>query len=97
MDTKVVATGAANQVNHVDVLIVGAGISGVGAAYHLQDQCPGKSYLILEAKDSFGGTWEKLGQSGDYISLAADVNKSADELRQGLENWGATVDGIREE
>jgi monooxygenase len=43
---------------HVDVLIVGAGISGIGSAYHLQDQCPRKSYLILEAKDTFGGTWE---------------------------------------
>ncbi|WOE74893.1 flavin-containing monooxygenase [Alterisphingorhabdus coralli] len=44
--------------NHVDVLIVGAGISGIGSAYHLQQQCPGKSYAILEMKDSFGGTWE---------------------------------------
>ena len=43
---------------HVDVLIVGAGISGIGSAYHLQDQCPGKSYLILEMKDTFGGTWD---------------------------------------
>ncbi|MEQ8861670.1 MAG: NAD(P)/FAD-dependent oxidoreductase [Pseudomonadales bacterium] len=43
---------------HVDVLIVGAGISGIGSAYHLQDQCPDKSYLILEMKDTFGGTWE---------------------------------------
>ena len=43
---------------HVDVLIVGAGISGIGSAYHLQDQCPGKTYAILEAKDTFGGTWE---------------------------------------
>jgi monooxygenase len=40
------------------VLIVGAGISGIGSAYHLQDQCPDKSYVILEMKDSFGGTWE---------------------------------------
>ena len=44
--------------NHVDVLIVGAGISGIGAAYHMQDQCPDKSYLILEKMDSFGGTWK---------------------------------------
>jgi monooxygenase len=44
--------------NHVDVLIVGAGISGIGAAWHMQDQCPDKSYLILEKKDTFGGTWE---------------------------------------
>ncbi|WP_164931333.1 NAD(P)/FAD-dependent oxidoreductase [Erythrobacter sp. HKB08] len=43
---------------HVDVLIVGAGISGIGSAYHLQDQCPDKSYVILEMKDTFGGTWE---------------------------------------
>ena len=45
-------------VTHVDVLIVGAGISGIGSAYHLQDQCPGKSYAILEMKDTFGGTWD---------------------------------------
>ena len=43
--------------NHIDVLIVGAGISGIGAAWHMQDQCPDKSYLILEKMDSFGGTW----------------------------------------
>ena len=43
---------------HVDVLIVGAGISGIGSAYHLQQQCPGKSYAIHEAKPTFGGTWE---------------------------------------
>lgn len=43
---------------HVDVLIVGAGISGIGSAWHLQLQCPGKSYAILEMKDTFGGTWE---------------------------------------
>ena len=43
---------------HVDVLIVGAGISGIGSAKHLQDQCPGKSYAILESNDTFGGTWE---------------------------------------
>jgi cation diffusion facilitator CzcD-associated flavoprotein CzcO len=45
-------------IEHFDVLIVGAGISGVGGAWHLQDQCPGKSYVILESKDTFGGTWE---------------------------------------
>jgi cation diffusion facilitator CzcD-associated flavoprotein CzcO len=42
---------------HVDVLIVGAGISGIGAAHHLSEQCPGKSFVILEAMDTFGGTW----------------------------------------
>jgi cation diffusion facilitator CzcD-associated flavoprotein CzcO len=42
---------------HFDVLIVGAGISGVGAAYHLQEQCAAKSFLVLEGLESFGGTW----------------------------------------
>jgi cation diffusion facilitator CzcD-associated flavoprotein CzcO len=42
---------------HFDVLIVGAGISGIDAAYHLQQQCPGKRFALLESKESFGGTW----------------------------------------
>ena len=40
-----------------DVLIVGAGISGIGAAYHLQQQCPGKRFVMLESQAGFGGTW----------------------------------------
>jgi cation diffusion facilitator CzcD-associated flavoprotein CzcO len=42
---------------HFDVVIAGAGISGVGAAYHLTKQCPGKSFVALEAQKTFGGTW----------------------------------------
>jgi cation diffusion facilitator CzcD-associated flavoprotein CzcO len=42
---------------HFDVLIVGAGISGVGGAYHLTPECPGTSFVVLESQDSFGGTW----------------------------------------
>lgn len=49
------ADGAA--VEHVDVLIVGAGISGIGAAHHLMEQCPDKRFVVLEALESFGGTW----------------------------------------
>jgi len=45
-------------VEHFDVLIVGAGISGIGGAYHLRQQCPQKSFVILETKDDFGGTWQ---------------------------------------
>ena len=45
------------KTEHFDVLIVGAGISGVGGAYHLGTQCPGTSYVVLEALDGFGGTW----------------------------------------
>ncbi|MGH9046782.1 MAG: flavin-containing monooxygenase [Acidimicrobiales bacterium] len=42
---------------HFDVLIVGAGISGIGAAYHLGDQLPDKTFAVLEAQETFGGTW----------------------------------------
>jgi cation diffusion facilitator CzcD-associated flavoprotein CzcO len=49
---------------HVDVLIVGAGISGVGAAFHLQERCPGKSYAILEAREDLGGTWDLFRYPG---------------------------------
>jgi cation diffusion facilitator CzcD-associated flavoprotein CzcO len=42
---------------HFDVLIVGAGISGVGSAYHLKTQSPDRTYVVLEAQESFGGTW----------------------------------------
>ena len=45
------------QPEHFDVLIVGAGISGVGGAYHLTKQCPGTSFVVLETPESFGGTW----------------------------------------
>jgi len=44
-------------VPHIDVLIVGAGISGIDAAYHLQQHCPDKSFTLLENQESFGGTW----------------------------------------
>ena len=47
----------AGAVEHFDVLIVGAGISGVGAAYHLQEQCPDKTFVVLDKFDGFGGTW----------------------------------------
>jgi cation diffusion facilitator CzcD-associated flavoprotein CzcO len=51
------AVAAAQQTEHFDVLIVGAGISGVGGAYHLTTQCPGTSFVVLETQESFGGTW----------------------------------------
>ena len=51
------AAAADDRTQHVDVLIVGAGISGVGSAYHLKTQCPARSYVVLEAQASFGGTW----------------------------------------
>lgn len=49
---------------HVDVVIVGAGLSGIGAAYRLQSECPGKSYTILESRDGLGGTWDLFRYPG---------------------------------
>jgi cation diffusion facilitator CzcD-associated flavoprotein CzcO len=51
-------------IEHFDVLIVGAGLSGIGAAYHLQRDCPGKTYAILEARDAIGGTWDLFRYPG---------------------------------
>ena len=43
---------------YFDVVIIGAGLSGIGAAHHLQKRCPGKRYLILEGRAAMGGTWD---------------------------------------
>src|SRR5580704_3985562 len=51
------ASSAPQSAEHFDVLIVGAGISGIGSAHSLITQCPGTSFVILEAQESFGGTW----------------------------------------
>ncbi len=52
------------SLEHFDVLIVGAGISGIGAAYHLQDKSPGRSYAILEGRGAIGGTWDLFRYPG---------------------------------
>src|SRR5215831_5626546 len=57
-DMDTIVDYARDKTEHLDVLIVGAGLSGIGAAWHLQDKCKGKSYAILEARDSSGGTWD---------------------------------------
>ncbi|MBQ0718599.1 MAG: NAD(P)/FAD-dependent oxidoreductase [Gammaproteobacteria bacterium] len=49
---------------HFDVLIIGAGLSGIGAAYHLQRDCPSKSYAILEGRENLGGTWDLFRYPG---------------------------------
>ena len=49
---------------HLDILIVGAGISGIDAAYHIQKRLPGKSWAILEARDRIGGTWDLFRYPG---------------------------------
>jgi monooxygenase len=49
---------------HFDVLIIGAGLSGIGAACHLQKHCPGKRYAILEGRERIGGTWDLFRYPG---------------------------------
>ena len=49
---------------HFDVLVVGAGISGIGAGYHLQAECPDRRYAILEGRDTIGGTWDLFRYPG---------------------------------
>jgi monooxygenase len=49
---------------HFDVLVIGAGISGIGAGYHLQTNCPDKTYAILEGRDDIGGTWDLFRYPG---------------------------------
>jgi cation diffusion facilitator CzcD-associated flavoprotein CzcO len=49
---------------HFDVLIIGAGLSGIGAAWRLQEQVPGKTYAILEARTAIGGTWDLFRYPG---------------------------------
>ncbi|WP_081744524.1 flavin-containing monooxygenase [Arthrobacter sp. H14] len=49
---------------HLDVVIVGAGLSGIGAAYRLQTECPSKSFTLLEARDTIGGTWDLFRYPG---------------------------------
>jgi cation diffusion facilitator CzcD-associated flavoprotein CzcO len=50
--------------HHFDVIIIGAGLSGIAAAYHLQAACPNKSYAIIEARDAIGGTWDLFRYPG---------------------------------
>ncbi|HET8705840.1 MAG TPA: NAD(P)-binding protein, partial [Pseudomonadales bacterium] len=48
----------------LDVIIIGAGLSGIGAAVHLTKECKGKKYAILEARDAIGGTWDLFRYPG---------------------------------
>src|SRR6266536_5549983 len=68
---------------HFDVLVVGAGLSGIGAGYHLQDACPGKTYAIFEAREAIGGTWDLFR----YPGIRSDSDMYT--LGYAFKPWGA--------
>ncbi len=70
----------------VDVLIVGAGISGIGMAAHLQDKCPQRSFAIIERREAIGGTWDLFR----YPGIRSDVEMYT--LGFGFEPWRGARD-----
>jgi len=69
------------QKNQIDVLIVGAGISGIGMAVHLRKNCPHKSYMIVDRSDELGGTWNLF----QYPGIRSDSDMHT--LGFGFEPW----------
>src|SRR3979411_594189 len=78
---------------HFDVLIAGAGISGVGAAYHLTKQCPGTSFVALETQKTFGGTWSTHRYPG--IRSDSDLHTFGYRFKPWTSAPIATADEIR--
>jgi monooxygenase len=63
-DPTTAPTDAAAPDHMVDVLVIGAGLSGIGAAYRLQQECPDRTYAVLEGRDAVGGTWDLFRYPG---------------------------------
>jgi monooxygenase len=66
---------------HVDVLIIGAGLSGIGAACHIKQNCKGKSIKILERRKAIGGTWDLFRYPGirsdsDMFTLGSSLGRA---------------------
>ena len=91
---------------HFDVLIIGAGLSGVGAGCHITSKCPGKTFAILESRDAMGGTWDLFRYPGirsdsDMFTLGYDFRPwedakaiaDGDAIRQYIEDTAA-AEGI---
>ena len=64
MSTITSMSAISSPPEHLDVLIVGAGLSGIGAAWHVQDRLPGKTYAVLEGRERSGGTWDLFRYPG---------------------------------
>jgi monooxygenase len=84
---------------HVDVLVVGAGLSGIGAACHLQRNCPDRSYAILEARPHIGGTWDLFrypGVRSDSDMHTLGYSFSPWEQPQAIADGAAILEYIRD-
>lgn len=93
------SAGGGDEIEHVDVLILGAGLSGIGAACHLRERCPQKSLAILEAREASGGTWDLFRYPGirsdsDMLTLGYRFRPWEDS--QALADGGSILDYIRE-
>lgn len=82
-----------------DVLIVGAGLSGIGAGVHLQKRCPGRSYAILEKRESLGGTWDLFcypGIRSDSDMHTLGFNFKPWKAQKAIADGPAILDYVRE-
>ncbi len=87
------------DIEHVDVVIVGAGLSGIGAAYRIQTERPGSSYVVLEAREDLGGTWDLFRYPGvrsdsDMVTLGYSFRPWRDS--QSLADGASILTYIRE-
>jgi monooxygenase len=97
--SELVTAEAVTPMEHFDVLVVGAGLSGIGAGCHLQRQCPAKSYVILESREAIGGTWDLFrypGVRSDSDMYTLGYNFRPWKERKAIADGGAIVNYIRE-
>jgi monooxygenase len=92
-------TAVQPEVEHLDVLIVGAGLSGIGAAVHLQTKSPHATYAVLEAREAIGGTWDLFRYPGirsdsDMFTLGYSFQPWAS--TKGIADGPAILDYVRE-
>jgi cation diffusion facilitator CzcD-associated flavoprotein CzcO len=82
-----------DSVQHLNVLVVGAGISGIGVAYHLSRRLPGRSFAVLESRDTFGGTWTVNRYPG--VRSDSDMYTFGYSFKPWLKDELATAEQIR--